>query len=71
MSNGKPWDPNLHTPILKAWAGRISDKEIGTITGHSERAIRQRRTDLGLPAYHWRQEVILLAAAGEMSLQNQ
>lgn len=73
--NGKPWEPATHNPILKAWAGRISDKEIGTITGHSERTVRDRRNALGLPEYRyqfagWSRRDCLLAGAAGWTLHN-
>jgi hypothetical protein len=70
LSNGNPWVPDRHDPILKAWAGRITDKEIGTITGHGERTIRDRRNAMGLPAYvnrpacMTRRDYLLAGAAG-------
>lgn len=70
MSNGSPWLPDKHDPVLRGWAGRISDKEIGTITGHSERKVCERRNELGLPEYHpqrvgWsRREHLLASASG-------
>lgn len=67
--NGRAWEPGKHDVILKAWAGKIKDAEIGTITGHSERTIRDRRNALGLPAYchrpYWtRRDYLLAGAAG-------
>lgn len=70
MSNGAPWLPEQHDRILIAWAGRIRDREIGTITGHSERKVCERRNLLGLPAFHpqragWsRRDYLLAGAAG-------
>lgn len=66
--NGKPWVPEQHDPILKAWAGRIRDREIGTITGHGERTVRDRRNQLELPVFHpqrsgWSRRDYLLAGA--------
>lgn len=37
--------------ILAREAGRISDAEIGHMTGHAAITIRKRREALGLPAY--------------------
>lgn len=71
--NGAAWIPERHDPILKAWAGRISDKEIGTITGHGEGTIRENRKRLNLPAFHpqrvgWsRRDYLLAGAAGMMA----
>ncbi len=75
MSNGTPWLPDKHDPVLKAWAGKISDAELGTITGHSGCTIRERRALLGLPAYHpkrsgWSRRDYLLADAAGLPLQN-
>ena len=68
MPHGNPWIPEKHDPILKAWAGRIRDKEIGTITGHGERKVRERRNELGLAPFHaqrigWSPRDYLLADA--------
>ena len=67
--NGNPWIPEKHNPILMAWAGKIKDAEIGTLTGHSERTIRDRRNAMGLPAYAYRpgwtrRDHLLAGAAG-------
>ncbi len=68
--NGSPWLPDKHDPILKAWAGKIRDCEIGTITGHSARTIGEQRKRLNLPAFHpqragWsRRDYLLAGAAG-------
>lgn len=70
MSHGNPWIPERHDPILKAWAGKITDAEIGTITGHGERKVGKRRKELDLPAFHpkrvgWsRRDYLLAGAAG-------
>lgn len=71
--NGAAWIPERHDPILKAWAGRITDKEIGTITGHKEGTVRDNRKRLNLPAFHpqrigWsRRDYLLAGAAGMMA----
>lgn len=70
--NGSPWVPEKHDIILKGWAGRITDKEIGTITGHSERTVCKRRNELNLPAFHpqrigWSRRDYLLASAAGLS----
>lgn len=67
---GNAWLPDKHDPILKAWAGRITDAEIGSITGHSERTICEQRKRLNLAAFHpqrigWsRRDYLLASAAG-------
>jgi hypothetical protein len=72
LSNGAPWLPDRHDPILKTWAGRITDKEIGAMTGHSEGTVRENRKRLELPAFHpqrvcWsRRDYLLAGAAGLM-----
>jgi hypothetical protein len=73
LSNGNAWIADKHDHILRAWAGRIRDAEIGTITGHSERTVRENRKRLGLPAFHPRRigwgprEFALAAGAGMWS----
>lgn len=70
MSNGNPYLPDKHDPVLRGWAGRITDKEIGTITGHCAKVIGEQRKRLNLPAYHpqragWsRRDYLLASAAG-------
>lgn len=70
MSNGNLWIPEKHDKTLTAWAGRATDAEIGTITGHCERTVRDRRKALGLPAFHpkrigWsRRDYLMAGAAG-------
>lgn len=70
--NGKPWLPE-HDSVLKSWAGKIPDAEIGRKTGgHSERKVCERRNELDLPAFHpqrasWsRRDYLLAAGAGMM-----
>ncbi len=71
--NGSPWLPDKHDPILKAWAGRITAKEIGSITGHGERKVSERIAELGLPTFHpqrcgWsRRDYLLAGGAGMMA----
>lgn len=65
---GTPWTES-HTATLHRLAGRVPDREIGKITGHCERTVRDRRNDAGLPAYaprpKWtRRDWLLNSAAG-------
>ena len=75
MSNGNPWIPEKHDLILKNWAGRASDTEIATITGHTRTQVCKRRNQLNLPSFHpgrvgWtRRDYILASAAGFDTLQ--
>ena len=68
--NGKPWIPEKHDQILKNWAGRASDTEIATITGHTRTQVCKRRNQLNLPSFHpgrvgWtRRDYLLASAAG-------
>lgn len=70
MSNGNLWIPEKHDKPLTAWAGRATDAEIGTITGHSARCIGEQRKRLNLPAFHpkrigWsRRDYLMAGAAG-------
>lgn len=70
MSNGKTWDPGKHDRILRAWAGKITDAELGTITGHCAKVVAENRKRLELPAFHpkrigWtRRDYLLAGAAG-------
>jgi hypothetical protein len=72
--NGRAWEPDRHDPILRAWAGKIRDAEIGSITGHCEKMIREQRKRLGLRAFHpqrvgWSRRDYLLAGAAGWTLQ--
>ena len=68
MRKGRtPWLAE-HTETLKAMAGK-PDAEIAGITGHSVRAIRERRRALGINAFpgraNWtRRDWLLADAAG-------
>jgi hypothetical protein len=67
--NGRTWTA-ADTAILKDWAGRESDAEIGKRTGHAAITVRGYRNALGLAAYTprtraWtRRERLLHSAAG-------
>lgn len=70
----KPWTPK-DDEIMRTNAGRISDAEIGKMTGHARETVARHRGDAGLPAYHptRRQQLMLDAAGGslcERSLKN-
>jgi hypothetical protein len=65
----KPWTPK-DDEIMRTNAGRISDAEIGKLTGHARETVARHRGDAGLPAYHpdrrnmTRRERLMMGAAG-------
>lgn len=69
MAHGHTWTES-HTATLHKLAGRVPDAEIGKITGHCERTVRDHRIARHLPAYHpkragWsRRDYLLSGAAG-------
>lgn len=65
----KPWTPK-DDETMRTNAGRISDAEIGKMTGHCRQTVTEHRRAADLPAYHparrkWtRRQQLLGDAAG-------
>jgi hypothetical protein len=49
--NGKAWTAE-HTNILFRMAGKYTDEEIATVTGHWRETVTRQRRAKGLPACH-------------------
>jgi hypothetical protein len=60
----RPWTAE-DDKTMRENAGRISDAEIGEMTGHARETVARHRGYAGLPAYHpTRRQQLLLDAAG-------